>query len=158
MKNTLIITITITILSACAKQNYPQRPSEPTLTTVITETVHDTTILLQPDTAILQALILCDSTGSAYLQQLKTLQANTRIHQQLQITKDTLTATTTIDSLAIYLTWKQRETQTTITKYVEVPVIKQTNIIKPWQKTLMLIGAAFLLSLFILLITRCLPR
>lgn len=148
----------IAALTSCAHQNYQQQPNGPTQTTVITETVHDTTILLQPDTSILQALILCDSTGRAYLQQLQTLQANTRIHQQLQIIHDTLTATTTIDSMAIYLEWKQRDTQTTITQYVEVPVIQQTNILKPWQKALMLIGAAFLLSLFILLITRRLPR
>lgn len=145
-------------LSSCARQHFQQQPNEPSNASVITETIHDTTILLQPDTAILQALIHCDSTGQVYLQQLRTLQANTRVHQQLKLTGNTLTATTTIDSMAIYLEWKQRDTKTTITQYVEVPVMQQTNIIKPWQKAMMLIGAAFLLSLFILLITRCLPR
>lgn len=148
----------IAALTSCARQNYQQQPNGPTQATVITETVHDTTILLQPDTAILQALILCDSTGSAYLQQLQTLQANTRIHQQLQIEYDTLTVTTTIDSLKIYLTWKQRDTTTTIIKPVEIKVPVETNILKPWQKTLMLIGAAFLMSIVAITIFRFLPR
>lgn len=158
MKNTPLILMATAALYACSQKTYQQQPNESTRTTIITETVHDTTIVLQPDTATIIALIRCDSTGQAYLHQLQPLQANTRIRQQLQIENNRLTSTATVDSMAIYLTWKQRDTTTTIVCPVEVPVKVETNILKPWQKALMLIGAAFLMSAAILLAGRCLPR
>lgn len=158
MKNTPLILMATAALYACSQKTYQQPPNEPTNTTIITETIHDTTIVLQPDTATIIALIRCDSTGQAYLEQLQELQANTNIHQQLQIENNRLSATAKIDPMAIYLTWKQRDTATTIIKPIEIQIPVETNILHPWQKALMLIGAATLTAIALLLIAKKLPR
>ena len=111
-------------------------------------------IQIQPDTAILQALIRCDSTGRARLEEINTLKQSVRTQQTISIAKDPqshkptpITITATIDSMGIYLTYKERYKQTTQTQVTETIIEKEVNILKWWQKGLMWVGGLCILTL-----------
>ena len=115
------------------------------LDTTNTETLHDTIITIQPDTSMIQALIQCDSTGQAYLRQIRQLKTGTQIKQTIHLEGGRLTATSAIDSMSIYLTYKDRYQTTEATRTETNTVTVATNILKSWQKLLMFIGALALI-------------
>lgn len=168
MKHTplpIILTLTALIPQGCSSKIYPHTTQNTHTTETITEIIRDTIIQTQPDTAILQALIRCDSTGRARLEEINTLKQthSQQLQQTLTITPDpqphqptSITITTTIDSMGIYLTYKERHHQTTQTQITETIMEKQVNILKWWQKGLMWIGILSILwiALKILLQTR----
>ena len=96
---------------------------------------------------MIQALVECDSTGQAYLRQIRQLKAGTQIRQTIHLEGGRLTATSAIDSMSIYLTYKERyqTTETTRTETNTVTVTVTTNILKSWQKLLIFIGALALI-------------
>ena len=160
---TLILTLTALIPQGCSRKIYPHTTQNTHITETISEIIRDTIIQTQPDTAILQALIRCDSTGRARLEEINTLKQSARTQQTLTIAPQPqphqptpITITTTIDSLGIYLTYKERHHQTSQTQTTETIIEKQVNILKWWQKGLMWIGILFILwiALKILLKTR----
>lgn len=157
-KQKIILLIVTAQLSSCCRQSFPQPPSQPTETTVITETVHDTTVVVRQDSAAIQALIECDSTGQAYIAQILELQSGTKVRQHLELNQGILQATAEVDSIQIYLTFKQRDKQTVKYVTVEKPVIVETNVIRPWQKFLMMLGAILIAATVIRLIIRFVPR
>lgn len=75
---------------------------------VVTETIRDTVIQIRPDSSIVQALIMCDSTGRARLEEISTLKESARIRQTLALKDNKLTAKSVVDSMGIYLTYKER--------------------------------------------------
>lgn len=101
---------------------------------VIRETVRDTVVTVEADSALIRALVECDSLGQAHLRQLLEYQAGDRLKPpRVAIKNNVLTATAKIDSLAIYMQLKdryqeavKRETMT-VTQYVE------TNKLTWWQ-------------------------
>ena len=134
-------------LQSCCHKIYPSTSQTTNTTEIITEVIRDTVIQTQPDTAILQALIRCDSTGRARLEEINTLKQSVRTQQTISIAKDPqphkptpITITTTVDSMGIYLTYKERYKQTTQTQITETIIEKEVNIIKWWQKGLMWVG------------------
>lgn len=152
---TLILTLTALIPQGCSRKIYPHITQNTHTTETITEIIRDTIIQTQPDTAILQALIRCDSTGRARLAEINTLKQSVRTQQTISIAKDPqphkptpITITTTVDSMGIYLTYKERYKQTTQTQITETIIEKEVNILKWWQKGLMWVGG---LCIFILL-------
>lgn len=75
---------------------------------VVTDTIRDTVIQIRPDSSIVQALIMCDSTGRARLEEIRTLKESARIRQTLALKDNKLTAKSVVDSMGIYLTYKER--------------------------------------------------
>ncbi len=141
----ILILPVILLLPSCSRRQYPQQSTGTVTTTTITETLHDTIITIQPDSSMIQALVECDSTGQAYLRQIHQLKAGTQIRQTIHLEGGRLTATSAIDSMSIYLTYKDRY-QTTETSRTETSTITvTTNILKSWQKLLMFIGALALI-------------
>ena len=120
------------LLPSCSRRQYPQQSTGTgtVTTTTITETLHDTIITIQPDTSMIQALIECDSTGQAYLRQIHQLKAGTQIRQTIHLEGGRLTATSAIDSMSIYLTYKDRYQTTEITRTETNTVTLTTNILK----------------------------
>ena len=144
--SSLILVISVLLpLSSCSRRQYPQHSADTVTTTTVTETLHDTVITIQPDTSMIQALIECDSTGQAYLRQIHQLKAGTQIRQTLHLEAGHLTATAAIDSMSIYLTYKDRFQTTETTRTETDTVTLTTNILKSWQKLLMFIGALALI-------------
>lgn len=96
---------------------------------VIKEIVRDTTIIVEADSSMLQALIECDSLGQAHIKELLKYKAGERLKPPTVIIRDNmLTATVNTDSLEIKIQWLERVLEhyknnvQTITdiKYIEV--------------------------------------
>ena len=151
MKPAIILMAAILSLQSCCHKIYPSTSQTTNTTEIITEVIRDTVIQTLPDTAILQALIRCDSTGRARLEEINTLKQSVRTQQTISIAKDPqphkptpITVTATVDSMGIYLTYKERYKQTTQTQITKTIIEKEVNILKWWQKVLMWVGGVFI--------------
>ena len=115
---------------------------------VVTETVRDTVIQVQPDSSIIQALIRCDSTGRARLEEIRTLKESSRVQQTLNMKDNKLTVKAVIDSMGIYLTYKERYREAQKVQVVETIIEKEVNVLKWWQMAMIWIGIAALVFIF----------
>lgn len=149
-----IFLVWILSMVSCSRRQYPQMTTATTSVTTITEVQHDTIVTIQPDTSMLQALIECDSTGQAYLREINQLKSSDHLHQNLKIEDNILTATAVVDSMDIYLTYKDRYQETTNTWAETQTVTVTTNILKPWQQLLMYLGAIAALAITIMFFRR----
>lgn len=136
-------------MTSCSRRQYPPTATATTSVTTITEVRHDTIVTIQPDSTMIQALIECDSTGQAYLREINQLKASDHLHQNLHLEDNILTATATVDSMDIYLTYKDRYQTTTNTTTETRTVTVTTNILKPWQQMLMYLGSIAALAIII---------
>lgn len=128
-------------------------------TIVVTETIRDTVIQVQSDSSIVQALIKCDSTDRARLEEIRTLRESSRIPQPISLMEcgydslaeahsnssglqhkapaSVLTNTSKVDSLGIYLQYKECYKEEQKAKTIETVIEKEVNVLKWWQKALM---------------------
>ena len=150
MRRHIRLLTTLLILQSCCPKLYPSSTEVIERTEVVKEVVRDTVILVQPDSSILQALIQCDSTGRARLQEIQTLKESARLQQSIKMEADPLpyqptviTVTATVDSMGIYLTYKDRFKESVETREIETIIEKEVNILYWWQKLLMWIGIVF---------------
>ncbi len=116
-------------------------------TVTVTETIRDTIIQVQPDSSIVQALIKCDSTGRARLDEIRTLKESARVQQTLALKDNRLTAKAVVDSMGIFLTYKERYREDQKVQVVETVIEKEVNVLKWWQKVLMTIGIVSIIIL-----------
>lgn len=124
----------------CCPKLYPHKTESNEHTITVTETIRDTVIQVQPDSSIVQALIKCDSTGQARLEEIRILKESARIQQTLELKDNRLTAKTVVDSMGIFLTYKERYREEQKVQVVETVIEKEVNILKWWQKALMWLG------------------
>lgn len=108
------------LFSSCASKRAivttqdSKRDSTHVLVTDIERVSHDTTYIVEPDSAALRALILCDSLGNAYLAELST-EHGARIKAELELERArnghgmSVRVDCKEDSLRVIVT-KQRET------------------------------------------------
>lgn len=143
---TLILICSTLLLNSCCPKIY-SNAEHSARTETVKEIIRDTLIQVQPDSSIVQALIRCDSTGRARLEEIRTLKESARLQQTItaqtnpQPYKPTvITVKAKVDSMAIYLTYKDRLHETTEIREVEKVIEKQVNILKWWQKALTIIG------------------
>ena len=136
MKFKIILLTALTAASCCPKL-YPHKTESTEHTVVVTETIRDTVIEIQPDSSIVQSLIRCDSTGRARLDEIRTLKESARVQQTLALKDNRLTAKAVVDSMEIYLTYKERYREEQKVKVVETIIEKEVNILKWWQKALL---------------------
>ena len=147
-------------MQGCCPKFYPQTTTTVEHFEVVNEVVRDTVVQVQPDSSILQALIKCDSTGRARLQEIQTLKESARLQQSIKMEADPLpyqptviTVKATVDSMGIYLTYKDLFKESIETREIETIIEKEVNILHWWQKVLMWIGGIAIVA-GILLITR----
>lgn len=93
---------------------------------VIREVVRDTVVTVRADSSLLRALVECDSLGQIHLLELLEYRAGERLKPpQVAIRDNVLTAVAEVDSMAIYLTLKDRyeerigREESVTTRYVE---------------------------------------
>ena len=139
MKSRIILLSALAVASCCPKL-YPRKTENTEHTVVITETIRDTVIQVQPDSSIVQALIMCDSTGRARLEEIRTLKESARVQQTLALEDNKITAKAVVDSMGIYLTYKERYREEQKVQVVETVIEKEVNVLKWWQKALTTIG------------------
>ena len=150
MRRCIRLLTTLLVLQGCCPKFYPQTTTTVEHFEVVKEVVRDTVVQVQPDSSILQALIKCDSTGRARLQEIQTLKESARLQQSIKIEADPLpyqptviTVTATVDSMGIYLTYKDRFKESTEVREIETIIEKEVNVLHWWQKVLMWIGIVF---------------
>lgn len=149
MKFKIILLSAVAAVSCCPKL-YPHRTENIEHTITVTETIRDTIIQVQPDSSIVQALIKCDSTGQARLNEIRTLKESTRVRQTLALKDNRITSKIVVDSMGIYMTYKERHKEEQKVKTIETVIEKEVNVLKWWQKALMWLG---IFSMIFLLIT-----
>ena len=147
MRRCIRLLTTLLVLQGCCPKFYPQATTTVEHVEVVKEVVRDTVIQVQPDSSILQALIQCDSTGRARLQEIQTLKESARLQQSIKMEAAPLpyqptviTVKATVDSMGIYLTYKDRFKESVETREIETIIEKEVNILHWWQKLLMWIG------------------
>ena len=151
MRRCIRLLTTLLVLQGCCPKFYPQTTTTVEHFEVVKEVVRDTVVQVQPDSSILQALIKCDSTGRARLQEIQTLKESARLQQSIKMEADPLpyqptviTVKATIDSMGIYLTYKDRFKESVETREIETIIEKEVNILHWWQKLLMWVGGIVL--------------
>ena len=146
MKSKIILLSALAMTSCCPKL-YPHKTENTEHMVVVTETIRDTVIQVHPDSSIVQALIKCDSTGRARLDEIRTLKESARVQQTLALKDNRLTAKAVVDSMGIFLTYKERYREDQKVQVVETVIEKEVNVLKWWQKVLMTIGIVSIIIL-----------
>ena len=161
MRRCIRLLTTLLVLQSCCPKFYPQTTTTVEHFEVVKEIVRDTVIQVQPDSSILQALIQCDSTGRARLQEIQTLKESARLQQSIKMQADPLpyqptviTVKATVDSMGIYLTYKDRFKESVETREIETIIKKEVNILHWWQKTLMWAGIIAIIGICIKFVVR----
>ena len=147
MKRILIAMAAILSMQSCCHKLYPHTSEVTEKKETVTEILRDTIIMVQPDSSILQALVQCDSTGRARLQEINALKESARLQQTIKIDPDpkphkptVITIKTQVDSMGIYLIYKERYKESAELQQIETVIEKEVNILKTWQKVLMWLG------------------
>ena len=163
MKRTIIAMAAILSLQSCCHKLYPHTTEVTEKTESVTETIHDTVIMVQPDSSIIQALIQCDSTGRARLQEIKALKESARMQQTISMEPEpqpykptVITVKATVDSMGIYLSYKERYKETAQIQKIETVIEKEVNVLKWWQKLFIWLGIAFCVILILWIAIRSL--
>ena len=156
MKRILIAMAAILSMQSCCHKLYPHTSEVTERKETVTEVLRDTVIMVQPDSSILQALVQCDSTGRARLQEINALKESARLQQTIKIDPDpephkptVITIKTQVDSMGIYLIYKERYKETAEIQQIENVIEKEVNILKTWQKVLMWLGVLAILWILI---------
>ena len=156
MKRILIAMAAILSMQSCCHKLYPHTSEVTEKKETVTEVLRDTVIMVQPDSSILQALVQCDSTGRARLQEINALKESARLQQTIKIDPDpephkptVITIKTQVDSMGIYLIYKERYKESAELQQIETVIEKEVNILKTWQKILMWLGALAILWILI---------
>ena len=144
MKRIIIPIVALATFCGCCPKLYPHKTESTEHTVTVTETIRDTVIQVQPYSSIVQALIKYDSTGQARLEEISTLKESARIQQTLALKDNRLTAKAVVDSMGIYLTYKERHQEEQKAQLVETVIEKEVNVLKWWQKALMWAGTVAL--------------
>lgn len=163
MKRGFIFAVGVLALGGCSSRMYPQRTESTEYTVTVTETVRDTVVQVQPDSSILQALIRCDSTGRARLEEIRTLRESSRVQQTLTMDSPalpyqpmavTVTVKAVVDSMGIYLTFRERHREEQQVRTVETVIEKEVNVLRWWQKALMGLGGVSIIGIDIIILMK----
>ena len=164
MKRIIIAMAAILSMQSCCHKIYPHTTEVTEKTETVKEILRDTVIMVQPDSSILQALIQCDSTGRARLQEIKALKESARLQQTISIELEpqplkptVITVKATVDSMGIYLKYKDRYRETSQIQKTEAVIEKEINVLKWWQKLFIGLGIAFCIIFILRIAIRLTP-
>ncbi len=114
-RRVIVIAVGVLVSVGCSPKMYPHRTESTEHTVTVTETVRDTVVQVQPDSSIVRALIRCDSTGRARLEEIRMLRESSRLQQTLTMDSPAepyqptaVTVKAVVDSMGIYLTLRER--------------------------------------------------
>lgn len=145
------------ILTGCGIQKIaPCRDVAVNREVIIKEIVRDTLIEVQPDSSILSALIECEENGRARIREIEQLRTSQRLKTSIDMVDDSnrLMIKTKVDSMGIYLLFKERHEQISqsLVETVTKVEIKEVNVLKWYQKSLMFCGIVFIMMIIGLVI------
>lgn len=158
-----VLVVGVLALCGCSPKMYPHRTESAEHTVTVTETVRDTVVQMRPDSSIVRALIRCDSTGRARLEEIRMLRESSRLQQALSVESPAeayqptvVTVKAVVDSMGIYLTLKERHREEQQVRTVETVIEKEVNLLRWWQTALMWMGGVTLILLVAIVTTRLL--
>ena len=138
----------ISLVFAACSPKVIQPVSQETIieTTVEKELPRDTVIIVQPDSTILSALVECNERGQARLKEIEQLRNSQRAQTSLKMEDNRLEVKTVVDSMGIYLLYKERykETEKEKVKTITVTETIEVNVLHWWQEALIRVGAVSL--------------
>lgn len=149
MKPNILIALFFMVAAAtagCSPRLYPSRE------VVISDRIIDTLVHIEPDSALLRAVVSIGETGGLVIKRVETARPSQRVQLSLQVVNDsTIAAKAVVDSMGIYMKLKERHKEETVTQIVErkVYVDKEVNVLSWWQKVLVWLGFAMLVTVAI---------
>ena len=130
--NKLIIIILILITAAgCSRKVLPVAEVRDSTLHYVYREVMEKDVVLVPDSALIHALLECDSLGRVYLKTIQTLQGQ-RVHQSIQLDDNILRVVATDQARERHLITTQQETLVRY-KEIPVPVEVEVNRLNSWQ-------------------------
>lgn len=131
----LILFAVILLLTSCGTARVQKSTQTQAIdSALIVETTRDTVVRLKSDSAMIRALLECDSLGQVRMRELLEYQAGDRLKPpQLQLDNNVLTATAEIDSLSIYMQLRDRYEKHVSKKDKTETVIVEVNRLTWWQ-------------------------
>lgn len=107
----------------------------------VVETLRDTVVRLAADSSLLRALVECDSLGQARLRELEEYRVGDRLSPpSVTIRDNVLTATARVDSMAIYLTLKDKLKEVIKIEREVVTQMVEVNRLTWWQTLWVRVG------------------
>ena len=86
------------------------------------------------------------------------MKESARVQQTLALNDNRLTTKAVVDSMEIYLTYKERYREEQKVKVVETVIEKEVNVLKWWQKALIWIGMFSMTFLAITVVLKMILR
>lgn len=110
----------------------------------VKETLRDTVITVEADSALIRAYLECDSLGRVRVRQLAEFRAGRRLQPPaINIQDNVLTATATTDSLNLYLQLRERYESHHNTRDTAITVVQTVNRLTWWQTLWVWAGRGF---------------
>ncbi len=133
------------VFAACSKELYQPLSQETIIEKKVEKEVpRDTVIIVQPDSTILSALVECNERGQARLKEIEQLRNSQRAQTSLKMEDNRLEVKTVVDSMGIYLLYKERYKEKEKIETVTVTETVEVNVLHWWQEALIRVGAVSL--------------
>ncbi len=125
-------------------------------TEIIRETVRDTVVNVQADSASIKALLSCDSVGNVLLKQIAAYEAGMHVQPpQIDIRDNVLTAMARVDSFGIYMTFRERYVERTDFTESREKEIVYVNRLTGWQKFRIRLANVVLVVVPVYIVFKC---
>ena len=127
-------------------------------TEIIREIVNDTVVEVQADSALIKALLECDSAGNVLLKRIAEYEAGRHVNPpQVDIRDNVLTAKVKVDSFGIFMTFRERYAERTdfMESQEKETVTVYVNRLTGWQKFRVRLGDFVLVGVPIYIVFKC---
>lgn len=118
----------------------------------VTETLRDTFVAVLPDSASLQALLKCDSLGNVYLDQITELELGKNVKPKIKLVNNTITLDCIVDSMAVYISWKERYTAVSDSVTTILPAPRESNFSKAIASLRAILWLVLLIGLVVMVV------
>jgi len=145
-----VIFIAIALLGTGCRLLHPAAGRQTTFT--VGTVVRDTTVIVQSDSAAIEALFECDSLNQVVMRRL-SVESGRKLHPEVVFRDQVLTVSMPVDSEAVYFELRDRYTYRIDTVYIERPVKKEVSKtsffsfrLRWWMKLVMAFSIIILIS------------
>lgn len=160
MRTSRLMILMAVLVTACSPKVYPPQINEDIRVSVVEKEIpRDTVVVIKKDSTMLTALVECNARGEARLLEIEQLRNSLRAQTTLSLEDNRLEVKTVVDSMAIYLTLRDRFKETEKVETITVTETVEVNILHWWQEVLIRVGAVSLVVLVLWVVFKLLkPR
>lgn len=125
-------------------------------TEIIREIVNNPVVEVQADSALIKALLECDSAGNVLLKRIAEYEAGKHVNPpQLDIRDNVLTAKVKVDSFGIFMTFRERYVERTDYMESQEKEIVYVNRLTGWQKFRIRLANVVLVVVPVYIVFKC---